>query len=195
MTQLSGPNPIDRRTFWLSVGTSIVASCLFAIFFQPILTVTSNLIVSTIGFFYGGYVDRLYSQAVQSPGDRLIYAVFGIIAGTPIIVLISLGLSNLTRRFTRPTARQTGRLISTVFAVIMIIPLAILIAGPSVSIRANATFQRRLMALTPVISDQERKELLGTWAMINSKAEYENINTQMEDLAKKYHAILPRRSE
>jgi hypothetical protein len=63
--------------------------------------------------------------------------------------------------------------------------------GLAVSIRANATFQRRLMALTPVISEEETEQLLGKWAMMNSKAEYLEINTQLKEVANKYHVALP----
>jgi hypothetical protein len=127
-TDHSRQDRIDRRTFWVSVVASIVGSAFFALFFQSIVTASSNFIVS--------------STNVIAPIAMI--ALFGII-----------------------------------------------FAGPAVSIRANATFQRRLMALTPVISEEERKQLLGKWAMMNSKAEYLEINTQLEEIANKYHVALP----
>jgi predicted PurR-regulated permease PerM len=188
-----------RNSFWATVVTSIVASILFAIFFQPILTWISNVIVSAIGVFYSGYVDSLYFKAAQNPADYVIYTLFAFIAGFPVVALVSLAIIS----FTEPWLRRTQRFISTSvistslaigFGVILI-PFFIIIAGPAVSIRANATFQRRLMALTPVISDEERKELLGKWAMVSSKVDFENINTQIEELAKKYQTKLPRRAQ
>jgi hypothetical protein len=73
----------------------------------------------------------------------------------------------------------------------MLLPVLIIAAGPAVSIRANSTFQRRLMALTPVITENDRKKLLGNWAMIKSKNDYLKINGQLEELAKKYSVALP----
>jgi hypothetical protein len=57
--------------------------------------------------------------------------------------------------------------------------------------QATATFDQRLMALAPVISDQERKSLLGQWAVMKGRADYDKINTRFEEFAEKYHAELP----
>ena len=57
--------------------------------------------------------------------------------------------------------------------------------------QATATFDQRLMALAPVISDQERKSLLGQWAVMKGRADYDKINARFEELAEKYHAELP----
>jgi hypothetical protein len=48
------------------------------------------------------------------------------------------------------------------------------------------------MALTPVISDQERKNILGQWALMKTRKAYDKLNDQFEELAKKYHAELPK---
>jgi hypothetical protein len=150
--------------------------------------------VSTIGFFYNGYLDGLYYDAAPNPADSLIYFMFILLA----IVPLALTVGAIMSMFIRPKTQQTPKAVRYVFLVITVIltiPFLIAVAGPAVSIRANATFQRRLMALTPVISDTERKQLLGQWAMINSKASYQNVNKQMEQLANKYNAPLPKRAE
>jgi len=169
---------------------SIVASFLFALFFQPIVTAISNVTVSTIGVFYTGYVDRLYYNAVQNPADQLIYMVFSVITGLPMVIFVALVLTGLLRRVADQTQRRISRML-TIILPFMLTPLLIIVAGPEVSLNANATFQRRLLALTPVITEDERKELLGEWAMVNSKANYLQINTRLEELANKYHTTLP----
>jgi hypothetical protein len=57
--------------------------------------------------------------------------------------------------------------------------------------RINSIFQRQLMALTPVISEQNRNEILGEWAMMKSKSDYSKVNDEMKMLAEKYHIHLP----
>jgi hypothetical protein len=182
----------DRRTFWVSVVGSIVASFLFALFFQPIVTAISNVTVSTIGVFYTGYVDRLYYDAVQNPADQLIYMVFAIIGGLPLVILIATALTASMRRTEGQTRRRIARMLNIVLP-FMMIALLILVAGPEVSVKPNATFQRRLLALTPVITEDERKIVLGEWAMVDSKEGYLRINTRLEELATKYHTTLPRK--
>lgn len=198
MLDRSQQSTINRRTFWLSIIASIIASILFSVFFQPIVTWISNIVVSTIGVFYVGYIDSLYNKAAQSPTDYLIFMVFWIVAGFPIIIIttiiIALGLISLMRKASEPNKRRMSTVFS-IFAAVGLIGLLIIVAGPAVSIRANATFQRRLMALTPVIDDNERKSLLGEWAIMKSKVEYESINKRMDALAKKYHVEIPPQSE
>jgi hypothetical protein len=70
--------------------------------------------------------------------------------------------------------------------------ILLVISGKFVSLQATATFDRRLMALTPLISDQERKNLLGQWALMKGRKDYDKLNDQFEELAKKYHAELPK---
>jgi cytochrome bd-type quinol oxidase subunit 2 len=186
---------IDRRTFWVSVVASIVASIVFGLFFQPIVNGISNAIVSTIGVFYAGYLDKLYFDAAQNPADLLIFMVFAMIMSLPPILYAGLSFSSLLRRRTTDrTQRRITRLIGVVLPMMMI-ALFIIAAGPAVSIRANSTFQRRLMALAPVITEDERKQVLGNWAMMSSKADYLAINAALEQVAKKHNVDLPKRAQ
>jgi cytochrome bd-type quinol oxidase subunit 2 len=186
---------IERRTFWVSVVASIVASIVFGLFFQPIVNGISNAIVSTIGVFYAGYLDKLYFDAAQNPADLLIFMVFAMIMSLPPILYAGLSFSSLLRRRTTDrTQRRITRLIGVVLPMMMI-ALFIIAAGPAVSIRANSTFQRRLMALAPVITEDERKQVLGNWAMMSSKADYLAINAALEQIAKKHNTDLPKRAQ
>jgi hypothetical protein len=186
---------IDRRTFWVSVGASIMASILFGLFVQPIVNWVSNVIVAGIGVFYKGYIDNLYYDAAQSPTDFLILMIFTSIFALPLVLYAILSLTFMMERMTDQSRTRVHRFLR-VFVVpvmlpVMLLPVLIIAAGPAVSIRANSTFQRRLMALTPVITENDRKKLLGNWAMIKSKNDYLKINGQLEELAKKYSVALP----
>jgi hypothetical protein len=189
------PSRTDRRTLWLSVAGSIIASIIFAIFFQPVTTFVSDITVTTIGVFYRGYVDSLYREATINPTDSLIYMVFAIVVMFPGLVFIAIGIARIASRAglrKRPRSEIIGRVLSITLGINTLF-LAIIASGPYVSIRANASFQRRMMALTPAISEQERKELFGKWAIMKSRADYDGINEQMESLATKVHQELPKR--
>jgi hypothetical protein len=134
MTQPSDPDLRHRRTFWVSVSASVVASIFFALFFQPTLTGITNFTVSTIGVFYSGYVDGLYNKAAQNPVDSLIYTVFGIIAATPMAILVSMVLTILAKPLISRAELKTQRLILIISTCILVIPLVILVAGPAVSV-------------------------------------------------------------
>jgi cytochrome bd-type quinol oxidase subunit 2 len=189
--------PPDRRTIWLSIIASVVASILFGIFLQPITTGISNVIVSIIGVFYGGYIDLIYDNAAENPIDYVVLLTFFMIMVLPLIILFYLVMLTYRLATGRPTPFWSS-VISMVplayfIAGISIFPLLIMSAGITISIKANATFQRQLMALAPVISEQETKELRRQWAMMKSKTDYAAINSQIDALAAKYHTELPTR--
>jgi hypothetical protein len=52
-----------------------------------------------------------------------------------------------------------------------------------------------MMALTPASLDDERKVLIGAWGRVMSKADFDKLMAQMEDLASKYHVSLPARQD
>jgi predicted nucleic acid-binding protein len=63
------------------------------------------------------------------------------------------------------------------------------------SASASETYERRMMALTPAFSEQERKALIGAWGYVMSKADYDALMAQMEELGVKYHITLPARRD
>jgi hypothetical protein len=181
------------RTFLLGVAASFAASILFGIFGQPIATGISNFVVSTIGVFDGRYVDQIYNNAASSPGDYLISLMFFMNMALPAIILVYLVMFTYRLATGRPTPFWSSvlRMVPLAYFIggIATLTLLIMSAGITVSIRANATFQRQLMALAPVISEQETKELRRHWAMMKSKADYAAINRQIDALAAKYQVI------
>jgi hypothetical protein len=143
-------------------------------------------------FFYKGYIDYLYDQAAQSPADLLLYFIFQLIAILPPVMSVMTFVVLQIDRMKSSKANLTrAKFITFILLPISLIIFMIMIAGPAVSITANAKFQRRLMALSPVISEQDRKELLGKWAMMKSRSDYEKIYNEIQNLAQKYHTELP----
>jgi hypothetical protein len=190
---------VDRRTFWLSVVASIIASVLFGIFFQPIVAWINNIAVAAIGIFYQGYIDNIYNQAAQSPVDLATSLIFQTIMLFPLLILLGVGAFR-TGMIVRlhanasPSGKTTitaSALLIFLWGIMSLLTLVIVSAGIEYSITINTKFQRQLMALTPVISVQERNEILGRWAMMKSKADYENIRRQVESLAAQHHTTLP----
>jgi uncharacterized protein YpuA (DUF1002 family) len=64
-------------------------------------------------------------------------------------------------------------------------------ASAYVPMQADATFQQRLSALGPVLSDADRKSLVSQWALMKSRADYDKINGEFEDTARRNHIELP----
>jgi hypothetical protein len=181
----------DRRRIWVgSIISNLVVAILFAIFFQNIATAISNLIVNIIGTFYKGYIDSLYNQAAESPSDFLLLYLLVLIVLMPGLVVIAFWIAGtIATKLSRIggesiRSRRTYRMI--LLAPFPFVILLFGISGPLVSIEANAKFQRRLMLLSPVISQQEKNEFLGKWAKMKSQDDYNKIMDEMQSVAKKY---------
>lgn len=57
--------------------------------------------------------------------------------------------------------------------------------------QTTASFNQRLSAISPYISDQEEEELASQWALMVSRSDYENINHRLESFASKNNKSLP----
>jgi hypothetical protein len=200
-TQPANPAPNgSRRAIIIGLISSLIGSILFSIFFQPILNVVSDGIVSIINFFYRGYIDNLYREASGNPSELLLALIFYTTVTGPIIILASVAImfyqSNYKKQGESNGKEQNRLSVYVIFVIILVflVMTAITIAGPTISVGLHSRFQRQIMALDPVISDQERKEMFGMWAEMKSKSDYDQIQSALKDLSNKYHRELPRQS-
>jgi hypothetical protein len=193
------PSPIGKKTFLVSVTASVVASIIVGIFFQPIISFVSETVTSFISLFYKGWIDLAYRQAAGSTLFMAVYFIIsfitvfpvGVITGMLVILFIETGSSRVSDRLRGVLPIRIVRQ-SFVLLTALIVPLTFIAnSGIYTSFQATATFDQGLMALAPVISDQERKSLLSLWAMMKGRADYDKINARFEELAAKYHAELP----
>lgn len=203
MDSTQSPSRISQKTFWASVTASIIASIIFGIFFQPIIAFVSNVVITTVNLFYYGWIDHIYRQAAGSTEYTAIYEMLSFITIFPMGFALGVvtAMFIATLRFSDRESRIWGdgflqlRLIRGVMVVLLalVIPYTF-IANSAIytAFQATATFDQRLRALAPVISDQERKTLIGAWAVMKGRSDYDKINARLEELSLKYHTTLPR---
>lgn len=58
-------------------------------------------------------------------------------------------------------------------------------------LQLNTSFNQRLNAISPYINDHEIKILKSKWALMKSKQDFINLNSYLENLAKREEIILP----
>jgi hypothetical protein len=169
------PSRINQRTFLISVTASVVASIIVGIFFQPIIAFISDIVISFISLFYKGWVDTIYQQAAGSTLYSAVYFIIsmitmfplGVVCGILVMWFIATGTSRFSRRLRQGILplRIVRRV--AVLWIALGVPLMFIVNSAIYrAFQATATFDQRLMALAPVISDQERKSLLGQWAVM-----------------------------
>ena len=191
-----------RQAVWIGVISSIIATIVVSIF-QPTVSFLNDTVISGIGIFFRGYLDTLYAAAGGSPTQNLIFMIFRAMFLIPLSVLsfmIGKKMSNemqeseATRHAHTFMYRVSRNLYNSHTSVKLLVLMAIytaLTTGPIFSFTTDLSFQRRLSSLTAVISDQERKVIIGSWADMQSKADYDAIQEVMKSLATKYHKKLP----
>jgi hypothetical protein len=78
-----------------------------------------------------------------------------------------------------------------ILALVVFVFMLITVSGSYISIQASQAFDLRLMALAPVISEQEKNDLLRDWALMDSKAQYDALKAKMAAIATKRDTTLP----
>ena len=172
----------------------------FALIFSKVnWSSVTDFIVFFIGLFGQTYVDSIFDLAAQNPNDFAIYDIFIVIliiviVGVPMLTAVMAEIRDIV--VNKTSSAKIVRNVRVRFVLgsllfLCIVWLSIINARIGTAMRINSIFQRQLMAFTPVISEQNRNEILGEWAMMKSKSDYSKVNDEMKMLAEKYHIHLP----
>jgi hypothetical protein len=163
----------------------------------------ANKVVDAIGIVNHRAVDAAYNRAVARP--ELDYDIIILFLLLFILLIVTVILMEqptwksipdfdypwyeaLERRF-----RQFGAFIYVFGA--LFIAISALGYGSLLLTTVNAarTEERRVMILTPYITDQERKELIGRWGRVETKADFDGLMNVMDGIAANHHITLPKR--
>jgi hypothetical protein len=182
-----------------AIVLSLVASVIFVLIIQPLLSVVSLPLTYMGGLVYTGLVDASFNMAVVGSSAVTNFYSFEILALAVIaaVAILTFRVFSTTKKEGLSEAQLKRSLIATrivmpVYLLLSFLFVAIMLASHFVSIQANATYERRMMALAPVLTDQERRNLIGQWAMVDSRARYDELQKRLEDLAISYHITLPK---
>ena len=198
----------NQKIFMWNVIAGVVASVLFLAVFQPLLTWTFDWLASTSVDSLNSYVDGLYKRAALGSRDWVIVAL-ALLVMNAVFVLTVFFLFG-TRRLTHWANKQAPlylsgneksssfafrSILSIPFRLGLILMLLFNFGSISVSIftdlQLNTSFNQRINALAPYVSDNEIKLLRSQWALMRSKADHEAINKSMNDLAIRKKIKLP----
>lgn len=192
---------IDRGTFIISVVSSIVASVLFGIFIQPIISFSSSIISHIISAFYQNFTDSPYLSATGSITDVMIFYIFMIFVSTGVgmslavlsVFYKSKFVTSSDNELMQNSMRGANRIRYTALLIaFFMIPWSFIVSSSLfTSMQAKSTFDRRIMALSSVITEQERKNLMRDWALMKTKADFDLINRHMEEFSSKYNSKIP----
>ena len=190
-------DPAVRR----SLIVSLVASLLFFLFIQPLLTFMGWFIRFLALNFHSGLSNALYRSA--SLGDRNYLDVYMFGLYTSALCGITTGALTfpLSRKYLKkyaPTHDHFRRKLVVLRR--LMTALLVLLSGMNLSdltiafgdLQLNASFKRRLTVIAPHISEQQEEELAAMWASMRSRQDYNAVNERMEAYAGDANISLPK---
>jgi hypothetical protein len=192
----------DRKVFLWNVIAGVVASVVFLAFIQPILTLVWDLLTSTSVSAVNSLVDVQYKNAALGERNWVIVGLSIIFLSVGSFTFILIMFSPIFReraRGVRSTGSRDAKILrflgSAITRILMCIILAItmlyLLVSMYTDLQLNTSFNQRINALAPYISDQDAKLLRSKWALMKSHADHRAISSKMETLAAQTHVKLP----
>ena len=190
----------------LIVGViSAISAAPFLLWISPILTFVTNGIVSIIGEFYQGYVDKIYQMAAAGAVEEVSVATFVLLSLLPGLFVIALSLSILTRVIAdkweetgkSKGIQRSGR--SAIGRAISIsIPLSLILIMIPVSqaykaVSVSSLFKQTLSSMVPFLTGEQRDSIISEFSLMNSRSDYRKIVDRIRGIAEKNHAQLPKR--
>jgi hypothetical protein len=192
-----------RSNVWtVSLVTSVVATILVSFVLQPMMSVAIRYLSDHAWSVARHWLDAKYSIAVAGVGSFFTMYLIGtfmyLTTGIAIFAFIVLVSLRKQRRFIQGLSKQTlnriNRVLQCTFLFLTILltgDTIVVISGMYISVDASITYQRRIMALGPVLTDTEMKGLVRKWGMIQTQAEYDQLMQDMNKLAATYHVSIP----
>ncbi len=202
------------KDFRKSILASVIASILFIIFFQPILTFFWNICRILSIKFYENYIDSVYLNAALGQRNWIDLILLGSLAlaiclsAFAAITSVNSKIGQLSSEELTPQ-KQTPekkvykleeslkrikkiRIILYVLSPFLMLTTLLIVVDSFVDLQLNTSFNQKINAIAPYITDQEEKILKSHWALMESRQDYELVNKNFQELAIKYKAKLPK---
>jgi hypothetical protein len=180
---------------------AIFVGFLTTILFDPLTKLIWNWILEMGRLGYTGVVNSVYRQAAYGHRNDIDVVFLELIwmAGFVFVIWAILmtfrgpkGISDLTLKAPTKIRLSWLKTIVIVSSAIMVISFSFGFFGSFADLQLNTSFQQRLTALAPVITDQQEEELQASWASMENRDDYLVILERMNSMAKDNGIELPK---
>lgn len=204
---------LRSRDIKIGVISSIIGSLIF-LFLQPLLTITWKFIKEISTSTYSGYVNGIYKNAAHGQNDSLIFMLLYMI----MIAVIGLGFMSffrIRRRYRQlinksqkekkdeiiENADQPKKLINfykyflSVWYFLLPVGRIVFFSyllETFVVVQLNTSFNQRINALSPYISELTEKKLKSEWALMKTVEDFQKIDSQIITLGSNAKIELPK---
>jgi hypothetical protein len=187
----------ERKTILVTWRRAIIASILAGLiilyFLDPILSFLGRLTLRIAGALFSAYLDGLYAGvAISEPnfGFYLLLCATGFSLGITSGFILQ-GLGVIEKRISSTLLPERVRRVAILSAIISIL-LLVATVDSYIRLKTISTFNQRLSVITPLITDQQRKEFLARFASMESKADFEAVMRTMDEVAVKNNVKVPK---
>ena len=193
---------MDKLQIRAAIIGGIISAIIVIIFINPLLNFLWDIVNWSGSYFYYGFIDKIYKRAALGHSNYvsvlilmfMLYWFLVIFTLTFIsLLMINKGrISGKKLRIVRIVGTLTGNTYFNMLMYLMgIIILILSVVVVFAEVNFKISFNQRLAVLTPKITELERKELLGSWAAMETRNDYDKIVENMQNLAKLHKVSLP----
>ncbi|WP_036549764.1 hypothetical protein [Nitrincola lacisaponensis] len=183
-----------------SIYASVIASLLVILFIQPILNYSAQFFIWTGDVIYNGFSKRLYEEAALGLREKYSFIISSYLLSIPIVfcIIVIFTILYVNRKRNGESDRGNRNFIFRKIYVTIAVNLVILfictfyiMSMNFAGFQMNASFNQRMMAIKPYVSDREYDELRSLWARMRSRDDYIAINNNIDNVADKENIFIP----
>lgn len=196
-----------RRVWLISIVASLIASALFFAIFQPAMSAAGSFAVSIVSSLAQGVVNNGYRQAAATSDSAMVYIVLGFtlssVFGAGLAGLLITWVNPLLLKSSDRSARRLGKRsklqgyllkgLVTFWALCAITSSSQVATVHFVAMQAKATYEMRMAALGPFLSDMERRHYHREWVFIRDQRHYDRLMGRLDEIAQERGASMPER--
>jgi hypothetical protein len=187
-------DPNMRKEIYVGVITAVIV----ILFVEPLLKSASSMVVWAGAYLSEGMSNTVYREAAL--GFREKFSFITLATGISLFAGVLAGAlaARFRRRSEKPASgeRSKGDRLRKYAAIVLALAIFVqsvyLVGVNFADLQLNASFNQRLAALAPKVTDQQVKELRAKWALMEKRSDYLAIVSAMNSLATHAGTKLPK---
>jgi len=180
-----------------------VLALVIPIYFQKVVGFGADVVSELSSSLSTKFVDDLYQSASGNPIAMMSLLVFLILYTMPLMILI---VNQASLKSNESIPHSSRSIISNYFSkksnaflicflIFLIVVFILLFIATtltvSIPLLAYVSFNQKISALTPYMTDQERNLIISKWAFMTTKKEYITIISDLNTIAAAHNLKLP----
>ena len=182
-------DPNLRREIYVGV----IAAILVMLFVEPLLRLAGSALVWVGANIYEGASNAIYREAALGLREKFSFLSMAFSITIVTGLMSGFAVAMFRKRSEPSPERKPSRrkYVAAGLAVLIFLQSLYLVGRNFADLQLNASFNQRVTALTPRVTDQQVKELRARWALMEKRSDYLSIVADMERIAKEAGAKLP----